>query len=287
MSRSRNVLRPDAPRTASAPRSAATSAPARRALTARSVLLSVLLGTDPPRLPVALLVSTTELFGISEGTTRTALSRMAAAGEVRAEDGRYEIASPRLLQRRSRQESGRAGTTGPWTPADGWIQALVVADGRRPAAERADLRRVLRAARLAELRDGVWLRPANLDVDGAAAGTGPADPLVWGRVVLDVDPTELAARLWDLDAWAAEARSLSDEITALTPPLEGGDHAALAPGFVASAAVLRQLQADPLLPAALLPDGWPGDRLRRTYDRFDRAYRAVLRDWFDAHRPAT
>ncbi len=32
----------------------------------------------------------------------------------------------------------------------------------------------------------------------------------------------------------------------------------LAPGFVLSAAVLRHLQADPLLPAELLPDGWPG-----------------------------
>ena len=31
--------------------------------------------------PVGLLVRTTDLFGISEGTTRTALSRMVAAGE--------------------------------------------------------------------------------------------------------------------------------------------------------------------------------------------------------------
>lgn len=274
----------DSPDAAPATSSGAdTPSPARRALTARSVLLSVLLGSDPPRLPVALLVSTTELFGISEGTTRTALSRMAAAGEVRADDGRYEIASPRLLQRRSRQESGRAGTTGPWTSDDGWVLALVVAEGRRPAAERAELRRALRGARLAELRDGVWLRPANLDVDGAAVA---GDHLVWGRVVLDVDAAELAGRLWDLEAWSADARALADEVGALTPSLEAGERHELAPGFVASAAVLRHLQADPLLPAALLPADWPGTDLRRAYARFDTAYRAVLRDWFDEHRHA-
>jgi phenylacetic acid degradation operon negative regulatory protein len=47
-----------------------------------------------------------------------------------------------------------------------------------------------------------------------------------------------------------------------------------------SAAVLRHFQADPLLPEELLPREWPGTALRAEYDRFDDAYRAVLRDWF-------
>ena len=53
----------------------------------------------------------------------------------------------------------------------------------------------------------------------------------------------------------------------------------LAPGFELSAAVLRHLQADPLLPAALLPADWPGRAFRRTYDRWDRRYRTVLTTW--------
>ena len=53
----------------------------------------------------------------------------------------------------------------------------------------------------------------------------------------------------------------------------------LAPGFVLSAAVLRHLQADPLLPAELLPTGWPGAALREEYDRWDGEYRRVLRRW--------
>ena len=42
-------------------------------LTARSVLLSVLLGSHPPELPVRALVGAAELFGISHGSARVAL----------------------------------------------------------------------------------------------------------------------------------------------------------------------------------------------------------------------
>lgn len=255
--------------------------PTPRSLTARSVLLSVLLGTEPPRLPVGLLVRTAELFGIAEGTARTALSRMAAAGEVAATDGRYEIAAPRLLQRQVRQARSRRGDTLPWSAGDPWVQAVVVADGRRPPDERAALRAALRDARLAELREGIWMRPANL---------GPPPPIVadelslaWFRATPD-DPVALARRLWDLPGWAHVADDLRTDVASLTPALESGDRAALADGFVVSAAVLRHFQADPLLPAALLPGDWPGPPLRHDYDRFDAAYRAVLRAWFDEHR---
>ena len=43
--------------------------------------------------------------------------------------------------------------------------------------------------------------------------------------------------------------------------------------------MLRHLQADPLLPAELLPRDWPGGLLRATYDEWDARYRATLREW--------
>lgn len=242
-------------------------------MTARSVLLSVLLGTDPPRLPVQLLVQTTRLFGIAEGTTRTALSRMAAVGEVVADDGSYEIAADRLLARQARQAASRAARTRAWRGRR-WRQAVVVADGRRPAAERAALRTELDAARLAEQREGVWLRPDNVDVDV------DAPELRWSTLVPDDDPAALAAELWDLEGWAARAEELRAAMGLLVAPLEAGDRSVLADGFVLSAEVLRHFQADPLLPDPLLPGGWPGVALRREYDRYDRAYRAVLRAFF-------
>ena len=245
--------------------------------TARSVILSVLLGTEPPRLPVSLLVSTTALFGINDNTTRTALSRMSAAGEVRSVDGRYEISSPRLLDRQARQATSRRGVTTEWSGE--WIQAVVVADGQRPAAERASLRASLAAHRLVELREGVWLRPDNL------ADPPPAlDDLVWFCTRPDADPAALAARLWDLDAWRATAERLDERVEQLLPRLEAGDRTTLAEGFVLSADVLRHLQADPLLPMQLLSPSWPGGALRANYERYDGAYREVLRSWFDEHR---
>lgn len=262
--------------------SAGSGGPSGRALTARSVLLSVLLGTTPPRLPVALLVSTTELFGIAEGTARTALSRMTAAGELVADGGHYALAADRLLSRQARQAASRRGTTLAWSPGDPWRQAVVAADGRRPAAERAALRDRMTGRRLAEVREGVWLRPDNLE--DTAAVRSPEPGVVWFRAVPEDDPGALAARLWDLGAWAATARDLDARIRALVAPLVAGDRSVLADGFVLSAAVLRHFQADPLLPDALLPRDWPGSELRAGYDRFDDAYRAVLRTWFDEHR---
>ena len=244
-----------------------------RKLTARSVVLSVLLGTDPPRLPVQLLVRTTELFGISEGTTRTALSRMAASGELRADGGTYAIADARLVARQARQAASRAARTRPWRGGR-WVLAVVGTAGPRDAGDRAGTRAALTAARLAEQREGVWLRPDNLERPAAleAFHTYLAVP--------DADPVALAADLWDLDAWAATAGALRDGMAALVGRLDDGDTTALGPGFVLSADVLRHFQHDPLLPTALLPASWPGDVLRRDYDRYDRAYRQVLLDWF-------
>ena len=241
----------------------------RKALTARSVLASTLLGLDPPVLPVGRLVETATLFGISEGTARTALSRMAAAGEVAAEDGRYRLTG-RLLDRQRRQDEGRRPRLRRW---DGrWRLAVVTAD-RRTAAERAELRAAMTRLRLAEWREGVWLRPDNLEL-----GELPAVATEHCRwLVAEVDDPPA---LWDLDGWAGTARDLLEELAELPPT--GTD--ALAPGFVLSAAVLRHLASDPLLPPALLPDPWPGDDIRRAYDEWDRTYREVLATWHRSRR---
>jgi phenylacetic acid degradation operon negative regulatory protein len=243
-----------------------------RKLTARSVVLSVLLGSQPPRLPTQLLVRTTELFGIAEGATRTALSRMVGAGELVTIDGWHALAADRLVARKARQAASRAAVTRPWKGRR-WRMAVLGADGARDRSHRAEVRAALAAARLAELREGVWLRPDNLPpADLAAARTFLAEP--------DADPVALAASLWDLDGWAAEATSLRRRMSGLVEPLERGDTGALRDGFVLSADVLRHFQHDPLLPTELLPGGWPGGALRADYDRYDAAYRNVLATWF-------
>src|SRR5258708_31481436 len=118
-----------------------------RPLTARSVLASILLGKRPPELSGQRLVRAGELFGLAEGTTRVALSRMVAAGQLSTEDGRYRLAGP-LLARQQRQEISRHPAPRDW---DGtWVMAVLDRPGSRSPGERIGLRRAPSGARLAE-----------------------------------------------------------------------------------------------------------------------------------------
>jgi phenylacetic acid degradation operon negative regulatory protein len=241
---------------------------------------STLLGCHPPQLPARALVQIGELFGVAEGTIRVALSRMLSAGEIEAVDGGYRLTGGRLLSRQARQDEG-------WHPAiarwDGtWAMAVVTTEGRS-APERAELRLSMAALRLAELREGVWMRPANLDPKRQPAARAVVDAQCrWFTAAPTADDPggrRLAAELWDLAGRARDAKELGRELGRLLERLESGDRAALAPSSLVSAAVLRHFVADPLLPAELLPARWPADALRADYDRFDVALRRLLQAW--------
>lgn len=275
------------PRNAST-RSAASGGPVEagagsRPLSARSVIASTLLGVEPPRLPSRQLVRAGELFGIAEGTIRVALSRMVAAGELETDDGWYRLVGDALLDRQARQAEGRHPVLRPWSGE--WL-LWVVEPARRSAADRTELRGAFRGLRVAELREGVWTRPDNLDparqphlrsvVDGQCRS-------FVGRPVTDAagsDAGTLAAELWDLGGWAGEARRLIGALAPLGRRLDAGDVDALAPGWELSASVLRHLLADPLLPPELVPPDWPGDDLRAAYDTYDAAFKTCWRDAF-------
>jgi phenylacetic acid degradation operon negative regulatory protein len=233
-----------------------------RPLSARSVVASVLLGTHPPRLSAAALVELCGRFGITGGTTRVALSRMVAAGELAADDGHYRLIGEGLLSRQRAQDDALDPPAGPWSGE--WRMAVVVSSGRA-AAERLELRRAFADARFARWREGVWLRPDNL---GRAVAL-PADaPVRWLDGRPHDDPAALAGELWDLPAWSARGEALL-----VAGPDEPGDLIAAEPEwaaavFAAAAATLRHLRTDPLLPEALLPQDWPADGLRMRYGRY-------------------
>jgi phenylacetic acid degradation operon negative regulatory protein len=235
-----------------------------RPLTARSMILSVLLGSHPPLLPVRSLVRTAALFGISEGTARVALSRLVADGEVVTDSGRYRL-SERLIARQLRQDEGRTPATRPWRGS--WEMAVANPDVRG-AAGRAALGAALAGLRLAELRTGVWVRPANLRRDWPDAAVRHAWRFEARPVNRADEARDLAAGLWDLDGWATRAEALLDL-------LHGDDQPARR--FVVTAAMVRHLQDDPLLPASLLPPRWPGTRLREAYAAYEQELGDLLR----------
>ena len=254
-------------------------------LTARSVVASTLLGVEPPQLPASLLVRSGELFGIAEGTTRVAISRMARNGELIATDGDYRLAGHKLVARQTRQHHSRLGTRRTWGGL--WKMVLVIADDR-DANDRLALRNAARQLRLGERREGFWLRPDNLpiahDTDQPdATGTINTQCECFSGEPIG-DPDVLARRLWDLVDWATRAGGLAAAIDELSPVLANGTLPALPSAFVVSAATLRHLQADPLLPDELLPSDWPGMQLRQHYEKFDTAFKLTWSDWFATQR---
>jgi phenylacetic acid degradation operon negative regulatory protein len=237
--------------------------PTVKPLSARSVVLSTLLGYHPPALPVNALIRVGALFDMPERTVRVALTRMAADGDVLADNGLYRL-TERLVERQARQDEASSPHTKRWR--GGWEMAVVTTSSR-PLAERVALRRAMFALRLAELREGVWLRPANLTRKIPA---NVADQCSFFNGRPEGDPLALTRQLWDLDAWAAEARRLQ---TAL------GGATELKDGFMISTEIYRHLLIDPVLPPELAPDDWPATDLHDQFGTFMENYRARLREY--------
>ncbi len=220
-------------------------------LTARSVVLSVLLGAHPAWASASELVRLTADFGIRKPTLRVALTRMVGAGDlVRSADG-YRL-SDRLLARQQRQDGALDPKLRRW---GGTWTTLVITSVGIDARTRASLRMTLHDRRFAELREGVWMRPANLDLELTDDLRGRVRALR----ARDDDSAGLAAMLWDLPSWAQTGHRLLEDMSG----------AADVPArFVAAAGMVRHLLADPVLPTELLPDDWPGPALRLVYHDF-------------------
>ena len=232
-----------------------------RPLSARSVVLSALLGSHPPILPIAALVALAAHFEVAAGTVRTAVSRMVAAGELEPVDGGYRL-SGRLLDRQREQDIGRTSPDHDW---DGswWVVSTLTT--RRTAAERRRFRSVVEGAKLGELRPETWMRPTNLRVELDTSGV-----LISRGFLPTVDSRELAGRLWDCEALAARAdvlRIALEDVSCQVGASRLGERTPdsdIAPGFVVLAACLRFLRTEPQLPAELVVSS-PANELRARY----------------------
>lgn len=219
-------------------------------MTARSVVLSLLLGAHPASAtPAELLRLTAGL--VKETAMRVALTRMVAAGDlIRSADG-YGL-SERLLDRQRRQDEALNPTTRDWH--GDWIAVVVTSIGS-DARTRAALRSGLTSLRFAELREGIWMRPDNIAVElGPELGVHTRT-----LTARDEHPAELAATLWDLTEWADTGHGLLKVMA---------DADGIPDRFAVAAAMVRHLRRDPVLPPELLPADWPGQRLRDRYSEF-------------------
>lgn len=242
-----------------------------RPLSARSVVLSVLLGTHPPELPVSALVALAGEFGIAAGTTRTAVSRMVAAGELLATERGYALTG-RLLARQREQDVGRTLAPSDW---DGHWWVVTTLDARRTATDRREFRTAMEGAKLGELRPDTWMRPTNLPV------SSDRPDVILTRGGLDpARSAELVETLWDLPALDRQADDLLDGLEEVAARLDSdASGVGIAPGFTVLAACLRLLRVEPQLPEELA-----GSRsatvLRARYPEVEDALQRRLRTLF-------
>ncbi len=239
-------------------------------LSPRSIVLSVLLGSHPPRMPVGRILEFTSLFDLADGAVRTALSRMVTAGDVVNDDGTYRLAG-RLVERQAQQDAGRHHSTNDWDRT--WWTVAVLSD-RRTMAERRTFRAWAIGARLGELRPDLWLRPANLEIP-----TELPDVLITrGSIITGVEQ-RLVAQLWDLDGLRARSKMNRLALDSAAARLGDSDDRSLADAFSALAAAQQFLRVEPQLPQDLAPHV-AGDDVRTRYSEVVEVFQTRLAQFF-------
>jgi len=245
------------------------------------VLASALLGSDQGRLTVAELVAVASLFGISGGAARTCLWRMVSNGELTGDDGSYALAG-RLRERRQRVDEASRIDDAAAHRWDGTWELAIVALERRSATDRLELRKAAMTLHLAELREGVWIRPDNLDPQRFPTFRAVLDQQCthFHGAATDITADKMRT-LFSLDEWTEDARELIEAMDVELQPGKRDDSSeSFRYDFALSIAVVRHLQLDPLLPAELIGDHWPGHTLRSTYRRFDDAFKQRMNSVF-------
>lgn len=234
--------------------------------------------------PVAALIRLLGAVGVDPPSVRSAVSRLKRRGllvAARTDGGAagYALADAarQLLDDGDRRIYGRPTAR----QADGWVLAVFSV----PEQERH--KRHLLRSRLARLgfgtaAPGVWIAPAHLHDETRHTlerlGLASYVDLFKGCHAGFEATADAVARWWDLPAIAARHRAFLEVHEPVarrwarrrTLPPRAAYH-----DYLLALDAWRQLPyADPGLPAALLPDGWPGGRAADTFGRLH----ARLRD---------
>ncbi|MFF5206813.1 PaaX family transcriptional regulator C-terminal domain-containing protein [Streptosporangium sp. NPDC000396] len=220
------------------------------------------------RASVAALVRLLAPLDIAAPAVRTAVSRMVRQGwltPARLPRGPGYEATPKCVRRldEAALRIYRVGTiswTGRWH--------MIVVEPVRERARRERLKADLSFLGYAPLSETTWIGPRpSPELDLILSGEGiHADRF---DAVLDGDPRELVARLWDLrgigsayEEWLAQAMDLVGRL-----PENAADDQVFATRSRLLHGWRNFLFRDPGLPAELLPPGWPGEKARAYFEQ--------------------
>ena len=234
---------------------------------------------DGGQVPMRALNRLLDVFGIGESTSRVVLSRMRREGWFTTNrDGRqtsYALTgrSIRMLDEgRARIfDRGRDDWDGTW-------RMIIYAVPEQSRGERDQVRRTLAWHGFGPLAAATWISPhPRLETVRSALADLSATrmDLLESRSLSRAADREMAFRCWDLEGLGCDYLKLISAYEQLPAPAE----LAALPG---PQALRRQVELvasyrtlpfrDPDLPAALLPEGWPG---RRAHSLFIAAHDAL------------
>ena len=207
------------------------------------------------------LIETCAEVGISETLVRTAVSRLVAAGQLSGErEGRR---SYYRLSRSAGSEFAAAARVLFGTPEEGSWQFVHVLG---PSVEEA--MQTLKRAGHARLANRLTVGPARLSADAIPGLIFRAD------VPQDHDALQaFALEYWDLPTHARGYETFLEQFAPMSDPVE---ITGISP---ATALIIRLLLVhrfrtvhlhDPRLPAAALPDKWPGRAARQLFSQLYR-----------------
>lgn len=254
-------------------------------ITAKRLILGLLLGKQGQPLSAREIVSACALFGVTENNVRVTLARLAADGSVEQKQrGTYRFGAAT----RDTAEEVNA-----WHQADqrlrrwsgDYICVHTAGLGRSDRRALAQRERAFDMLGLRELTRGLFIRPDNL-AGGAEALRErlyrldvEREAMVFTGQDLEAASAHPIADLWDrqalnrryreqhesLAAWLSRSSTLSPDVAARESYLMG-------------AAAIRELIFDPWL-----PDAWIDAEARRqfvaTVKRFDATGQAIWADW--------
>jgi phenylacetic acid degradation operon negative regulatory protein len=234
---------------------------------------------DNGRVRMRALNQLLDVFGVGESTTRVVLSRMRREGWfTTSRDGRqtsYALTgrSVRMLDEGQTRifDRGRDAWDGIW-------RTVIYAVPEESRGERDRVRRTLAWHGFGPLAAATWISPhPRLETvrDALADLSATRMDLLESRALSRAADREMAFRCWDLDSLGRDYVELISGYKQLPQAVE----LAALPG---PAALRRQVELvasyralpfrDPDLPAALLPEGWPG---RRAHELFTAAHDAL------------
>lgn len=221
------------------------------------------------------LLSFFQTLDIDGGVVRTAISRLAADGWFeRSKAGRnsyYHLADSGKKTFTAAMGHVYNPRAPEWT---GRFELLLTAN----SDHRSALRDALGKTGFGSPMPGVWVAPSNVPVPREAAQAIRLEVTAEGEM-----GRKLAAESWQLDKTAKAYRGFLRSFT----PLRGHSADGFSPAEALTSRILlvhqyrRVVLKDPLLPAALLPENWPGFEARRLCSELYRALLPASELWLD------